>query len=78
MRLFKLYILTTILLTTVTACSKQEEQQNAAPQALPVKVSAPIKAVITQWDEYTGRFDATQKVDIRARVSGYLDKVWLI
>ncbi|MBJ2135158.1 efflux RND transporter periplasmic adaptor subunit [Paraglaciecola chathamensis] len=75
MRLFKLYILTTILLTTVTACSKQAEQQNAAPQALPVKVSAPIKAVITQWDEYTGRFDATQKVDIRARVSGYLDKV---
>ncbi|MEI8649380.1 hypothetical protein P4S73_18190 [Paraglaciecola sp. Hal342] len=58
----------------MTACST-EEQQNAAPQALPVKVSAPIKAVITQWDEYTGRFDATQKVDIRARVSGYLDKV---
>ena len=38
-------------------------------------MAAPISAVITQWDEYTGRFDATQQVDIRARVSGYLDKV---
>lgn len=75
MRLPKLYLLTTILLTLVTACSKQPEQQASAPQPLSVEVATPIKAVITQWDEYTGRFDATQQVDIRARVSGYLDKV---
>jgi len=75
MRLLKPYLLTTILLTFVTACSKQPEQQASTPQALPVEVGNPIQSVITQWDEYTGRFDATQQVDIRARVSGYLDKV---
>ncbi|WP_339767466.1 efflux RND transporter periplasmic adaptor subunit [uncultured Paraglaciecola sp.] len=75
MRLLKPYLLTMILLTLVTACSKQPEQKASAPQSLPVEVAAPISAVITQWDEYTGRFDATQQVDIRARVSGYLDKV---
>ncbi|GAC22579.1 HlyD family transporter secretion protein [Paraglaciecola mesophila KMM 241] len=75
MRLLKPLLLTTILLTIVTACSKQSEQQSPAAQVLPVETSAPIKAIITQWDEYTGRFEATQQVDIRARVSGYLDKV---
>jgi RND family efflux transporter MFP subunit len=30
---------------------------------------------ITEWDDYTGRFVAKQRVDVRARVSGYLDSV---
>ncbi len=30
---------------------------------------------ITEWDEYTGRFDAVSAVEIRARVSGYLNEV---
>ena len=30
---------------------------------------------IVEWDEYTGRFDAMESVDIRARVSGYLNEV---
>ncbi len=40
-----------------------------------VTVSQPITQKITEWDEYTGRFDAVQAVEVRARVSGYLDKV---
>ena len=64
-----------MLLTLISSCSKPTEEKVAKSQTLSVEVAAPIKSVITQWDEYTGRFTATQQVDIRARVSGYLDKV---
>jgi membrane fusion protein, multidrug efflux system len=46
-----------------------------APPAPAVTVAAPLSQRISQWDEYTGRFDAFEQVEIRARVSGYIDKV---
>jgi RND family efflux transporter MFP subunit len=48
----------------------------ASPQAAPaVTVAKPLQRRIVEWDEYTGRFDAVESVDIRARVSGYLIEV---
>lgn len=38
-------------------------------------VSQPANRPVTEWDEFTGRFDAVEAVDIRARVSGYLTEV---
>ena len=35
----------------------------------------PIAREVVEWDEYTGRLESPQTVDVRARVSGYLDKV---
>jgi RND family efflux transporter MFP subunit len=49
-----------------------------AQGALPtptVQVSAPLARKITLWDEYTGRFEAREQVEVRARVSGFLEKV---
>jgi RND family efflux transporter MFP subunit len=43
------------------------------PPAMPVKVAQPLVKKITEWDEYTGRFEPTAMVEIRARVSGYLE-----
>lgn len=40
-----------------------------------VSVSNPIQKPIIEWDEYTGRFDAVEAVDVRARISGYLNEV---
>jgi RND family efflux transporter MFP subunit len=40
-----------------------------------VTVATPVAKRITEWDEYTGRFVAKQRVEVRARVSGYLDSV---
>lgn len=40
-----------------------------------VSVSNPIQRPIIEWDEYTGRFDAVEAVEVRARISGYLDEV---
>ena len=39
-----------------------------------VKICAPLTHKVTEWDEYTGRFQATQRIEIYARVSGYLQE----
>ncbi len=40
-----------------------------------VGVAQPTVRSITEWDEYTGRFEAVHNVEIRARVSGYLTEI---
>ena len=47
----------------------------AAPPAPPVTVAHPLQKNITEWDEYTGRFQAVETVEVRARVSGFIDQV---
>jgi membrane fusion protein, multidrug efflux system len=42
------------------------------PPAPQVTVAAPLARRIAQWDEYTGRFEALQRVEVRPRVSGYI------
>lgn len=44
-----------------------------APPPMPVKVAEPLVKSIIEWDEFTGRFEAQQMVEVRARVSGYLE-----
>jgi RND family efflux transporter MFP subunit len=46
-----------------------------APPAMPVSVSEPIAKRVIQWDEYSGRFEPIAIVEIRARVSGFVDKL---
>ncbi len=46
-----------------------------APPPPPVSVAVPIKKEVKEWDSFTGRFEAMEKVDIRSRVSGYLETV---
>jgi len=44
--------------------------------ALPaVVVAPPLVLRLSEWDEYTGRFEATDRVDVRSRVDGYLDSI---
>lgn len=40
-----------------------------------VKLGKPVSKMITEWDEYTGRFQASQHVEVHARVSGYLQEI---
>jgi len=40
-----------------------------------VTVAHPLQKNITEWDEYTGRFQAVETVEIRARVSGFIESV---
>lgn len=46
-----------------------------APPAPAVTVAPPLAKRVTQWDEYTGRFDATEQVEVRPRVSGFIEKI---
>ncbi|MGE3738929.1 MAG: efflux RND transporter periplasmic adaptor subunit [Geminicoccaceae bacterium] len=48
---------------------------NAAPPPPEVTVSKPLVRRLTEWDEFTGRFEPVQQVDIRARVSGYVQEI---
>lgn len=55
--------------------TQAQPQPKGAPPAPVVTVARPLQREIVEWDEYTGRFDAVETVEIRARVSGYLDEV---
>ncbi|MFN3672930.1 MAG: efflux RND transporter periplasmic adaptor subunit, partial [Bosea sp. (in: a-proteobacteria)] len=46
-----------------------------APPAPPVQVAAPLAKKVTNWDEYTGRFEASEQVEVRARVSGFIESL---
>ena len=46
-----------------------------APPALPVTVAAPLAKKIPVWDEYWGRFEAVERVEIRPRISGFIEQV---
>ncbi|HET7886619.1 MAG TPA: efflux RND transporter periplasmic adaptor subunit [Bradyrhizobium sp.] len=54
---------------------KQAPQAAAAPPAPPVTVAQPAKRTVTDWDEFTGRFDAVQQVQVRPRVGGFINAV---
>ena len=45
------------------------------PPAPSVVAAQPLQRQINDWDEYVGRFEATNTVDVRPRVSGYVQKV---
>src|SRR5262245_44166034 len=47
----------------------------AAPPPPEVDVAKPVVREVTEWDEYTGRLAAVDTVEIRPRVSGYLESV---
>ncbi len=68
-----------VLLASIVLAGCDQSQPQAAPKAPAaaptVSVSKPLQRNIVEWDEYTGRFEAVETVEIRARVSGYLNEV---
>jgi len=55
------------------ACAKSGDA--APPPAPQVSVATVLEKRVKDWDEFTGRFQAVETVEIRPRVSGYIDKV---
>ncbi|MCU4180390.1 efflux RND transporter periplasmic adaptor subunit [Bosea sp. BH3] len=58
-----------------TGLPASDASAQGAPPAPPVQVASPLAKRITHWDEYTGRFEASDQVEVRARVSGFIDSV---
>jgi RND family efflux transporter MFP subunit len=60
----------------LSACGQNPQQQAGGPPPPPaVTVAKPIERGVVDYDEYVGRFIAIDSVEVRARVSGYLEKV---
>jgi RND family efflux transporter MFP subunit len=58
------------------AWSPANRDQQAPAASLPkVTISRPVVHEIIEWDEYTGRLEATESVEVRARVNGYLQSI---
>jgi len=61
-----------LLLLTEIGCKKASAPQQAP---LPVNVLTVIEKEVNEWDEFTGRLDPVESVDIRPRVSGYITEI---
>jgi RND family efflux transporter MFP subunit len=59
----------------LAACGSRAPEGPPAPK---VTVMQPVAREITEWDEYTARLDAIDSVEIRPRVSGYLQSVHFV
>lgn len=58
-------------LSSVFAVNLASAQQGP----MPVDVAPPLVANVIDYDEFTGRFEAVDRIDLRAQVSGYLQSV---
>ena len=60
----------------LAACARDEAAESKAAPPLPqVTVAPAISRKVTEFDEFTGRFEAVERVEIRPRVSGYISSV---
>jgi multidrug efflux system membrane fusion protein len=64
-----------LLAASVLAGCDNKPAANAGSQLPAVTVSRPIQQKIRGWDEYTGRFVPVKTVEVRARVSGFIDSI---
>jgi membrane fusion protein, multidrug efflux system len=62
-----------LLAVALSGCGDKPPQPVAGPP--PVTVAQPTKRTVTDWDEFTGRFEAVEEVQVRARVGGFVTSV---
>jgi RND family efflux transporter MFP subunit len=55
------------------ACGPKPAAQ--APGPMPATVATPLQERVVDWDDFVGRFEAPQRVEVRARTGGYLQGV---
>lgn len=70
----KALLLPVVVLLALSGCDKPPTA-SAPPPPPAVTVGKPFPKVVAEWDEYTGRFTAVETVEVRARVSGFIDSV---
>ncbi|MEP1703560.1 MAG: efflux RND transporter periplasmic adaptor subunit, partial [Marinobacter sp.] len=71
-RLLGLAVAITVLLT---GCEAQSDEAASMPPPPEVDVAEVVVEPVTLWESFTGRVASPETVDLRPRVSGYIDKV---
>lgn len=72
----RLLLLGSIAIMVLSACGNpQAANQAEAPTAPEVSVAQVVSERITEWDEFTGRLQAPETVNLVPRVSGYIEQV---
>lgn len=70
--LWRLAVVFVVFLFAVGCNKAQPVSQPSAPK---VTVGKPLEVELIEWDSFTGRLDSVDTVEVRARVSGYLESV---
>jgi RND family efflux transporter MFP subunit len=65
-------VISTVAVVFFVGCKKAPPP---APGPLPVNVVTVIEKEVNEWDEFTGRLEAVESVEIRPRVSGYITEI---
>lgn len=66
-------VLPAVIVMLLQGCARQTAQPPPSPPSVTV---APVeRKEVVEWDEFTGRTEAVESVDVRPRVSGYIQEV---
>src|SRR5262245_21728857 len=55
--------------------TSQAAAPSGVPPAVPVSVAAVVEKDVVLWDEFSGRLEAVDRVDVRSRVAGAVQSV---
>jgi multidrug efflux system membrane fusion protein len=69
------WLTTSLIAAFASSTLPADAASQSGPPTPTVTVAAPLARRIVQWDEFTGRFEAVQHVEVRPRVSGYIAQI---
>ena len=70
-----IHVIPPLMLALLAACKQPDNNAYAPPPPPVVTVAQPTEQTVTEYLEFTGTTEAYEKVDVRARVSGFLEAV---
>jgi len=74
LRTTALGVVLALTVAVIAGCSS-EAAETGMPPAPDVSAATVLVKQISQWDDFSGRVEAVENVDLRPRVSGYIDRV---
>jgi multidrug efflux system membrane fusion protein len=67
-----------VVVPMLSACGDAADAQGGPPHAPPVSVAPAVQRSVTDSEEFSGRLEATEYVELRPRVAGTIDKVHFV
>ncbi len=67
-----------LVLTQLAGCGERADAQGGPPRAPPVSVAPAVQKSVTDSEEFSGRLEASEYVELRPRVAGTIDRVHFV